>query len=54
MYRKDQLKGIAALIIFGSIALIYFFFGKDIAKIFAVVGFIIWIGTMYHLNKRKE
>lgn len=53
MQEKDKIKGIIALITFGSIAASFFLFGKDIAKYVAVVGFAVWLGTMFFLNKKE-
>jgi len=54
MYKKDQQKGIIALILFSAIGISYVFFSKEIAKITAVVGFIIWLIAMYVLNKKSK
>lgn len=54
MHKKDRIKAIIAVVIFGSIGLGYWMFGKDIAKIIAVIGFVIWLGAMYHLNKQAK
>lgn len=52
MQEKDKIKGIVALITFGSIALSYFIWGKEIAKYVAIAGFAAWLGAMYFLNKK--
>jgi len=52
MYRKDQIKGIIALILFGTIGLSYFLFDKDVAKWVALVCTIAWLASMYFLNKK--
>ncbi len=54
MYRKDQIKGIVAIILFASIGISYALFDKEIAKIVAVIGLVIWLSTMYILNKKKK
>tara|TARA_R110002072_G_scaffold220291_6_gene377784 strand:- start:1859 stop:2020 length:162 start_codon:yes stop_codon:yes gene_type:complete len=53
MYRKDQIKGIVALVLFGLIALSYWLFGKEIAKWVATGGFVVWLATMYFLNRGR-
>ncbi|MEQ8625907.1 MAG: hypothetical protein RJQ00_01155 [Vicingaceae bacterium] len=54
MYKKDQQKGIIALILFGAIGMSYLFFSEKVAKIAAVVGFAIWLIAMYVLNKKSD
>jgi len=54
MYRKDQLKGILALILFGCIGLSYFFLGDETTKWVAVFAIIVWLGSMYFLNKSPK
>jgi hypothetical protein len=53
MKKKDQTKGIVALITFGSIFISYFIWGKEIAKYVAIAGFAVWLGAMYFLNKQE-
>ena len=53
MKKKDQTKGIIALITFGSIFSSYFIWGKETAKYVALGGFAVWLGAMYFLNKKE-
>jgi hypothetical protein len=53
MYRKDQIKGIVAIILFGVIGISYAILGEEIAKGAAIAGIIIWFTSMYFLNKKK-
>lgn len=53
MLPKDKYKAITAIIIFSIIAVVYYFFGKEIAKYVALGGFVIWLGTMYFLNPKS-
>ncbi|MDA9783049.1 hypothetical protein OAD50_00370 [Vicingaceae bacterium] len=53
MKKKNQTKGIIALITFGSIFASYFIWGKEIAKYVALGGFAVWFGAMYFLNKQE-
>ncbi|MCB0803854.1 MAG: hypothetical protein HND54_10110 [Bacteroidetes bacterium] len=53
MYRKDQIKGIIALVLFGCIAIAYFFFeNEEIAKTASIIGIALWLISMYFLNKK--
>ncbi|MFT6165579.1 MAG: hypothetical protein ACJAV5_000692 [Vicingaceae bacterium] len=52
MNKKDQTKGIVALITFSSIFTSYFIWGKEVAKYVAIAGFVVWLGAMYFLNKQ--
>lgn len=53
MYRKDQIKGIIALILFGAIGLTYLLTkDDDIALIVSSLAFIIWLISLYKLNRR--
>jgi len=52
MKKKDKTKLIIAIAVFGSIGLSYFLWGKEISKYFAAAGFVIWLCSMYFLNKR--
>lgn len=53
MYRKDQKKGIVALILFGIIGVTYYFFDEgDITLTVSIVCLFAWLVTMYVLNKR--
>ena len=54
MYKKDQQKGIIALILFGAIGISYVLFSEKLAKIAAVAGFVIWLIAMYVLNKKSK
>ena len=54
MYKKDQQKGIIAIILFGAIGISYFFFSEEIAKGTAVAGIIIWLIAMFLLNRRNK
>jgi hypothetical protein len=55
MYRKDQIKGIVALILFACIGISYFFFQNgDVTKTISIIGIVIWLGLMYFLNRKKE
>lgn len=54
MYKKDQQKGIIAIILFGAIGISYAFFSEAFAKGVAVGGIIIWLVAMYLLNKRNK
>lgn len=53
MFRKDQIKGIIALILFACIGLSYFLFNEEIAKWVAVAGVIAWLVSMYYLNRMR-
>ena len=53
MYRKDQIKGIVALILFACIGLSYLLFDKDFAKWVAIVAIVIWLSTIYFLNRSR-
>jgi len=53
MYRKDQIKGIIALILFACIGLSYFFLGDDATKYVTVLAIFIWLGSMYYLNRKS-
>lgn len=53
MFQKDRIKAIVALVVFSSIVITYYFFGKEIAKYVALAGFVVWFGTMYFLNKKS-
>ncbi|MBL4707767.1 MAG: hypothetical protein JKY48_04930 [Flavobacteriales bacterium] len=52
MFQKDKIKSIVAIVVFGGIAISYYFFGKEITKYVALAGFSIWFGSMYFLNKK--
>jgi len=52
VYKIDQIKVILALIVFGSIGVLHFFFGKEVGKWAALFGLAIWFGGMYFLNRR--
>ncbi len=54
MYKKDQQKGIIALILFGSIGLTYALFDKSTAKVVAVISIVIWLISMFMLNKKNK
>lgn len=55
MYRKDQIKGIVALILFACIGISYYFFKDgDVTKTISIIGIAIWLGLIYFQNKRKE
>lgn len=54
MYRKDQIKGIIALILFGIIGISYYFFEEsDITVTISIVCLFLWLLSMYILNKEK-
>lgn len=55
MYRKDQIKGIIALILFGIIALSYWLFedGDETISV-SIAALFAWFISMYFLNKKKE
>ncbi|MEX2379279.1 MAG: hypothetical protein WD530_00935 [Vicingaceae bacterium] len=53
MYRKDQIKGIIAIILFGIIGLTYLLTkDDDIAVIVSSIAFVVWLISMYILNRR--
>lgn len=52
MLKKDKTKLTVAIITFGSIGLSYLIWGKEVSKYVAVAGFVVWLGTMFFLNKR--
>lgn len=54
MYRKDQLKGIIALILFAIIGCVYFFSkDDDLILTVCIIALFIWLVAMYFLNKKK-
>ncbi|NBG66293.1 hypothetical protein [Acidiluteibacter ferrifornacis] len=56
MYRKDQLKGIVAIILFGLIGISFFIFGDEstITRYVAIISFAIWLISIYFINKKFE
>ncbi len=54
MYRKDQLKGIIAIVLFGIIGICFFVFGEDspILKGVALGGVVAWLVSMVILNRK--
>lgn len=54
MYKKDQLKIIAVLIILGAVAIGFYIGGKESAKYIALAGVICWFVIMYTLNTRQK
>lgn len=55
MYRKDQIKGIIALVLFACIGISYFFNKNgDITMTVSIISVVIWLVSMYFLNKRNE
>ncbi|MDB9775209.1 hypothetical protein OAB47_03135 [Vicingaceae bacterium] len=56
MYRKDQVKGIVAIILFGLIGISFFVFGGDstITKYTALGGCLVWLVSIYVIGKKFE
>lgn len=55
MYKEDKQKIIIASIIATILLGYYFIFGKDkILNILAIIGLIVWVGSMFLLNKTKK
>ncbi|MEQ8909942.1 MAG: hypothetical protein RIC95_12160 [Vicingaceae bacterium] len=53
MYRKDQIKGIIALVLFGALGLCYWFTEDDDVMVTAgIIALLLWLGSMYFLNRR--
>jgi hypothetical protein len=53
MYRKDQIKGIIALILFSAIGLSYLITeSEDISLIVSIICLGIWLVGMFILNRR--
>ena len=53
MYREDQIKGTIALILFAAIGLTYWLFEEEVAKVVAVIALVIWLATMFLINKKN-
>jgi hypothetical protein len=56
MYRKDQVKGIVAIILFGIIGISFFVFGDEssITKYITLISCGAWLVSMYFVNKKFE
>lgn len=56
MYRKDQIKGIIAVSLFGILGICFFVFGEDndILKFVALGCCIIWLISMFIVNKKFD
>jgi|GEM_PF-6460499 len=55
MYKEDKQKIIIASIIASVLFGYYFIFGKDkILNILAVIGLVVWVGSMFLLNKARK
>jgi len=56
MYRKDQVKGIVAIILFGIIGISFFIFGEesDVTRYVAIIACAMWLVSMYFINKKFE
>lgn len=56
MYRKDQVKGIIAIILFGIIGVSFFVFGDEspLTKYIALGAFVIWLIATYFIRKNFE
>ncbi len=56
MYRKEQIKGIIAIILFGIIGISFFIFGRDsdLLKFVALGCFILWLISMFFVNRKFE
>lgn len=56
MYRKDQVKGIVAVILFGIIGISFFVFGDEspITKYIALGAFLVWLVSIYVIGKKFE
>lgn len=55
MYKKDQVKGIIALILFGIIGISYYFFKDgDETLTISIICLLAWLLIMYVLNKREN
>lgn len=52
MLQKDKIKAIVGATLIGLILLVFYFFGKEVAKYAAILGFAVWLLTMYILNKK--
>jgi len=53
MYKKDQIKGLVAIILFSIIGVTYFLSdSKDLLLTISIVAFIIWLISLYVLNRR--
>jgi len=51
MYHKDKIKSVIALILFAIIGLSYWLFGKEIVGYVGIGALVIWLGSMYFLNR---
>jgi len=54
MYRKDRIKGIVALILFGTIGISYWILGEEFTKWIAIVAIGVWLMTIYILNRKEK
>ena len=56
MYRKDQVKGIVAIVLFGLIGICFFVFGEDseVTRYVAIIACGMWLVSMYIINKKFE
>lgn len=53
MYKKDQIKGIVAIVLFSIIGISFLLFPDGpIPEIISVVSFAIWLIAMFVLNKK--
>ncbi len=55
MYKKDQIKGIIAIILFSIIGIVYFFSDdSSLLTTVSILAFIIWLVTMITINRRYK
>jgi hypothetical protein len=55
MYRKDQIKGIIALLLFSIIGITFWLSGEEDVSLYVSLGaFGIWLVSMYWLNRRDD
>ena len=52
MYRKDQIKGIVAIILFALIGITYWLTeNDDVVVTVSIIALLIWLLSMYFLNR---
>lgn len=53
MYRKDQIKGIVAIILFSIIGISFLVFpDSSLPEIISIFCFLMWLVAMYFINKK--